>query len=222
MPANVIDLTTVALVKSWLSANGTAPTNTLDDPAVQACITAFSAMFLRRTGKGPQDGTMPSSSPFVAPVTYTEVYDGNGSFRMFLRNSPIQSVTSLIIGLNTIQASSGFGQAGYAIEGSKRSLVIRGGSNIASTSYDWAGGWGWGFQKGIQNIQVVYSAGFASTPADIELCARKCCALTYVRKSWTGLKNKSMGQGAGSTSYDDSEWPEDVERLIIDYTRYTL
>src|SRR5208282_4750682 len=108
-PNPALDLTTLAQVKSWLSSNGTAPAATSDDQNVEACITYFSLVFLWRTGLGPQDGSIPTNSPFIAPVAYTEVYDGSGSSRQFLHNYPIQSVASLQIENYQVPASSGWG-----------------------------------------------------------------------------------------------------------------
>lgn len=219
MTASAIDLTTVTLVKNWLSANGVAPTNTLDDDAIQACVTAFSATFLQRTSRGPQDGSFPAASPFVAPVTYTEVYDGNGHDRLFVRNSPIQSVTSVIIGPYTIPHSTGWGVNGWEISGSKKYLFMRGGASVAS--FPGLGGVG-AFAKGTQNVQIMYSAGYSSTPIDIQKAATKTSALEYKRKDWIGLVSKAMANGAGTVSYRDWEYDPDVENLIANYTRWTL
>ena len=212
-----IDLTTLANVKAWLSGNGVAPQNPSDDLQLEACITAWSAMFLQRTGRGPQDGSEPTSSPFVAPVNYTEVYDGNGHDKLYLRNSPIQSVSSLIIGQTTIPASTGFGVAGYGIGANKKFIFMRQGGS-ATFGY----GCGRDFWKGIQNIQAVYEAGYTSTPDDVAKACIKASALEYKRKDWIGLRSKAMAQGAGTVSYVDFEYDPDVERLIANYTRWTL
>ena len=222
MSANPIDLTTVAKVKTWLSSGGLAPSNTDDDPQIQACITSFSAMFLWRTCKGNQDGEEPSESPFVAPISYTEVYDGNGKDRIWLRNSPIQSVTSVIVGTVTLTLSTGFNSPGVTVSGNKKYIFIcRGNTGIVNLT-DLGYGWGGCFPRGRQNVQVVYSAGYNSTPDDIEMAARKAAALNYKRRDWIGLRSKSLGQGAGSTSYQDWEYDPDVERLISNYTRYAM
>ena len=222
MSANAIDLTTLPLVKSWLAANGTAPTNTSDDANIQACITAWSAVFLRETGMGPMDGSAPTKSIFNSQIDFTEVYDGNGSNKLFLRHRPIVSVQSLILGTTAVVQSSGWGQAGFVINSDGLSLSLRSGSGGFSSLSGFYSGSTSSFWKGVQNIQVIYTAGYAATPFDIELAARKTAALNYRRKDWIGLANTSLGQGAGSTTYRDWIVDPDVARLITDYTRFAI
>jgi hypothetical protein len=167
------------------------------------------------------DGSEPTTNPFLAPVTYSEVYDGSGSRRQFLRNSPIQSVTSLQIGWYTVPQSLGWGQQGWVIDGSRKSISLRGGSTAnASANFLQAGSAG-RFVQDIQNVAVTYSAGYLSLPDDILEVAIKQISLAYKRKGWIGLRSKSMGQGAGSTTYADWIGDPQVMELIQAYKRWT-
>jgi hypothetical protein len=159
IPANPIDLTTVAAVKSWV---GIKADNLADDDNIQRCITAASSYWLWYCGKGPgADGT-PNQSPFNEPVAYNENYDGPGGDRMFLRNTPILSVSVLTIGNMTIQQSQQFGQPGFVIDSSGKNLVLRGGGGGSQsfTTNFFGGGAGALFAHGKQNVNVQYVAGF--------------------------------------------------------------
>jgi hypothetical protein len=221
-PTNPIDLTTLTAVKKWATVAAAG-----DDQEIQDCITAFSSWVLTRTGRGPQDGSIPSASPFVTPVSYTENYDGNGSDKMFLRNSPIQSVTTLTINGVVIPLSAAWNQTGYVITGDKKAIALRngnGGGNAPSFTTTTFGGWMLGryFIRGIQNVNVVYSAGYAGVPFDLEMCARKVVALNYKRTGWLGQKSQSMAHGAGTISFGDWEMDKDCERTICSYERRAM
>lgn len=226
MAVNPIDLTTLAAVKKWASITGTG-----DDSDIQDAITAFSMYVITRTGRGPMDGSVPTVSPFCAPQTFTETYDGNNSQRMFLRNSPIVSVASLLVNGVSIPAAqvvngTTYGQAGFVIGGDRKSLYIQsgGGGGSSFTTTDFGAGFGLGqyFKRGIQNITVQYSAGYSQVPFDLEMTARKVVVLNYKRKSWVGQKSQAMAQGAGTISFGDWEMDKDCERVICSYERRAM
>src|SRR5262245_22685005 len=91
-PNTNIDLTTLALVKRF---NNIETANTKDDDVMQLCITAAGYEWLWRTSRLEPGELDPMKSPFVTPVELPEVYDGNGSARLFVRNWPIRSVQYL-------------------------------------------------------------------------------------------------------------------------------
>jgi hypothetical protein len=84
-----MDLASLSAVKSWLNITGTA-----QDQNLQACLTAASIYFLRATGRGPRNWQNVTQSPFNQSVPYSEVYDGISGVKLFLRNFPINSVSS--------------------------------------------------------------------------------------------------------------------------------
>jgi hypothetical protein len=161
-----IDLSTLSACKSWLNI-----TNTSSDSQIQRCLTAWSTEFLRMTGRGPRDWQTATSSPFNQPTAYSEIYDGNGNNRLFLRNFPISAVASLTIFGSAIPAQTppGSGSTGYAIDNQGRSIVIVN-SSIGSTGFTlYSGGPGFprltgggGFPNGVQNVAVSYTAGFSA------------------------------------------------------------
>ncbi len=215
---NAIDITTLAAVKSW---NQTTGTN--DDQIIQDAITAFSAYLLRRTARGPLDGTIPTASPFVAPVSYDDFYDGSGTLRQPVRNWPITAVAAVNVGGVAVRQSTSPQVPGWVIDGDKKFISIRGTNGVRGYG---AGGWGFQprgydccyvFANGIQNVEINYTAGFSSVPFDLEMAARKAVALNYRRRSWIGQKSQAMAAGAGTISFQDWEMDRDAERAIQYY-----
>ena len=174
MTPNMIDLTTVDRVKSWLKI-----TSPVDDDKLQDCITAASRYWLWRTGRGSTDGAPPAASPFVQPVQFDEAYDGPGGMRMFLRNWPIISVAAVTLDGIAVTASPNQTTPGYVIDASKRSLSLRlgvgympghGAPFSALNRTQRAGGFG-GHDPNynIQNVRVQYMAGYQARAITDEL-----------------------------------------------------
>lgn len=205
-----IDLSSIQDVKTWL---GIGQGNTSDDSPIQDCITAFSVYVLRLTARGAADGSIPTVSPFVQPVSYDEFYDGSGTDSLQLRNWPITAVASLNVNGRTIPASSGIGHFGYVVDGDGKFLSMRSGG----WNYQRGGGCSSGFPDGAQNVEVQYTAGFAAVPFDLEMAVRKTVALNYKRKSWIGQRAQAMAGGAGTVSYSTWEMDADAARTIEYY-----
>lgn len=164
-----MDLASLQAVKNWLNI-----TSSTSDPNLQACLTAASIFFLRMTGRGPRNWQNVDMSPFNQSVSYTEVYDGISGQKLFLRNFPINSVTSLSIGATAIQPSTGVGLPGYVIDDQGRALAMRaGGGGMSPQTFAYVGRYGNAYTAGAgaaysfapfgagpQSIQVAYKAGF--------------------------------------------------------------
>jgi hypothetical protein len=203
-----IELTTVDAVKSWLSGTGKAPAASTDDDNIQACIVMWSWIFMWKVGLG-ADGDVPEVNPFNEPVEFNEWYDGTGHGLMFLRNNPIQSVISLNVSGRSIPLAPNYSDTGVMINSAKDALIMRGGPGVGYGSG--------GFDEGVQNINIVYTAGYKNTPPDIERACVIQVALTYKRRDWIGLKSKTMAGGAGTTSYQDYECEPVVEAILNNY-----
>jgi hypothetical protein len=101
-PVAIVDLTTLANVKSFMTI-----TNTDDDALLQRLLTQVSgavANYLNRN---------------LLVQSYTERYDGNDAHRLCLRQSPITDVASLLINGSSIPESTdgGIVLPGYAFDG---------------------------------------------------------------------------------------------------------
>jgi hypothetical protein len=173
IPPSPMDLASLSAVKSWLGITGTS-----QDSNLQACLTAASIYFLRCTGRGPRNWQNTTASPFNESVPYTEVYDGQSGVKLFLRNMPINVVTSLSVGGQAIQPSTGVTMPGYVIDDQGRALVQRaGGGGASPQTFAYVARFGNGYtagsgaqlafgawNSGPQSIAVAYSAGFIGIP----------------------------------------------------------
>lgn len=221
-----LDLTTVTIVKDWLTGFGA---NSADDAKIQACITAWGYEFINRTGRGDQNGDF-QQSPYVTVCNFTETHDGSDTARLYLRNRPIVNVSSLMINGISIGQSGAVGMSGYVIDGTGRSIALRQGiAGIGSSPSSGYGsyvsgpfrsvGSGLKFWKGIQNVTVQYSAGYGSTPFDIVECANKVVAQNYRRRNWVDEESRAVASGGGSVRYRSWTIPPECQDVVDRYTR---
>ena len=163
---------------------------------------------------------LPLGSPFNQPCEFSEVYDGNGSDVMYLRNRPIRSILSLVIGTLTIPQSTSFTTPGWVIRGDGKSIALRcgGGGSGFSTSQFYPGRGRNNFWQDVQNVFITYVAGYASTPADLQLMSTRVVALSYKQRNVIGQKSQAMAAGAGTVTFD---WKIDEKDwlLIVEYKR---
>lgn len=173
------------------------------DLSIGQIITATSLQFLRITGRGPANGSVPTVSPFVIPVSYDEWYDGNGNQRQFVRNWPIVAVTAVNVNGTSIPLSGGVTQPGYVVDGSGKSIVIRTIGYSGGTyrnAYGLIGG-NFFFARGIQNIEIQYTAGFTGIPYDLNQACIQTAAQTVIQQQVIYMKSKALPIGGGSVSY---------------------
>ncbi len=187
------DLTTLANVKGRAEVKS----NT-EDSEIQRLITAFSQHVYVRTGRRALNQV----------TDFLEAYDGNGARELRLLDSPITALRSVKINNVSQTISTSYGIPGLAITGNGKYIGFVHGAFGR-------------FVKGIQTIQVDYSAGYDGVPADLEDACCEAVAIAVKRKAWLDLKSKSISVqgGAGTTSYRDWELPPHVERVLDSYTR---
>jgi hypothetical protein len=193
MAPNAIDLTTLVAVKQRATV-GVQPNGTIfptqDDNEIQAAITAFSAWLLDYTGQGSLNST----------AVYTDVYDGNGNTKLFLRSYPIVNLTSVTIDGVSVPITTGqaFNSWGAFIDQSAKSIGVRGGIGANAsypyqiyTQYGGIGRCGPTFNIGRANIVVEYTAGFTPLTIENELDTVNANTITLQSAPWVadgGLK----------------------------------
>jgi hypothetical protein len=220
-----LDLTTVDLAKGFISGK-TPGVPDPDDSLIQSCITSWGTEWLNRTGTGDQSGDF-QQSPWNSVCTFTDVYDGAGGNRQFLRNRPIQSVISLTINGLQIAASTGYPAQGYLIDGTRKSISLLGGL-LGWNNQLWAS-WqagpyhkfrgGLRFWEGTQNVTVNYTAGYNITPADVTECASKVVSVNYKRKTYVDEESRAVGGGGGTTRFRGWDIPLECQGIVDRYTR---
>jgi hypothetical protein len=205
--------TTGATIPTFNDAGGTTNDNGVvwqdggisQDQNIQEAITAWGMYLLQFCGYGDQNNDIPAASPFNEPVQFTEVYDGNGSAVLYLRNRPIQSVESLVIGTLTIPQSTSFTTAGWVIRGDGKSIALRyggGGAGVSNSQFYPNCGSRYNFWEGIQNVFIAYTAGFTTTPADLQFMSTRVVALSYKERTAIGQTSQAMAAGAGTVSFN--------------------
>ena len=121
-------------------------TDTLLSRLITAC-SAFIESWLNRT---------------IAQANYTETRNGTGGAQMILDNYPVTAVSAVTVdGIAVpVRPPLGAGSSGvYTFNGSPGGYVFDDQSVMIS---------GGCFPRGFQNVVISYTAGYASTPADIE------------------------------------------------------
>lgn len=130
------DLITVASLKAW----ATLPAVSSDDQVLGDLVSQSSRAVLSYLNRGT-----------VLPRTYSEVFDGNDKGQVMLKGWPVQSITSLTIDGVAIPKAVSFNDSGYLLgqsdpepPGARQLLILR----------------GFRYCRGIQNINVLYPAGY--------------------------------------------------------------
>lgn len=150
------------------------------DPNLPALISAFSQFFL----------TLISRENILA-ATYTERRNGTGTKSLGLINTPIISVTSVVVNNITVPASADGVQPGYVAD--ENTIQLLGGSWAFPVL---AGGAGYPskFYRGVGNVFVSYSAGYATAPLDVQQCVCEMVAWAYKYKDHFGVNSQTTPQ----------------------------
>lgn len=134
-----------------------------------------------------------------ASTSYTETRDGTGGQRLTLANDPITAVASVSINGVAIPASTGYGVAGYAFD--RQSIVLT----------------GYTFTRGLRNVSVTYTAGYASTPPEIEQAVIDMIALRYRERDRVGYQSKSL---AGETvTFYIGDMPKSTQTILDNWRK---
>ena len=145
----------------------------------------------------------------VIQATYTEYPDGNGTEWLSLRQGPLISVTSVATAdwsshtVNTTSSLTDGTWLGYGDEDDwKLPAKIR--SN------------GGAFTTGRKNYQVVYAAGWAAVPYDIEQACLDVCVWMFNMRRSVAESSKDVGAGAQAFR-QHNEMMEMLEQLLGHY-----
>lgn len=135
----------------------------------------------------------------VLSAPYTETRNGTGGQYILLAQYPVTAVASLTIDGIDIPAASGYGQAGWWLSG--RTLNVS----------------GYRFTRGRGNVVVIYTAGYAATPPDIEQACIESVVLSLKRRDHMDVSSKSL---AGETvSFITAELTPSAKQVLNSYRR---
>ena len=188
------DLCLLADVKDYVFRGGGNQTN-LDDNLIQRLISAASQWMREETSRE------------FAAMGYNEIRSGAGGRQtvMFVKNPPIQSVTSVYVDGNNI-APKPAGQTNYTQPG-------------FSFTDDHVTLWGAIFTDGVDNVEIDYTGGYNSVPYDLEQACIEAVAWAYREIDRLGQKSKIL---AGETvTFDMSAMSDRAQRTLQRYQRVT-
>jgi hypothetical protein len=133
----------------------------------------------------------------------TETYDGNDSDRLLPRSFPIIAVTAVSVDGVAITPSTLPTLSGFVWD--SRRILLR----------------GFTFFRGVQNVQVSYTAGYSAVPLDLKQAAIETFALAYRQRTHLGEKSSSMG-GQVTLAFDMSDVPPRSLAVFTQYRRIAL
>ena len=134
-----------------------------------------------------------------AVASYTDILNGTGGNQLVFHEYPVISVSSMTISGNIIPASPDGIQPGYVFDARGIYLI------------------GYQLTKGIKNVRITYSAGYATVPPEIEQACIELIALRYRERSRIGEVSKSIGGEV--VSFSQKDFPEGVKTILNNYKR---
>jgi len=163
-----------------------------DDTTLQTLITNGSAQVLQYINR----------PHILASVlgTLNEFYDGNDSDRLLPRSFPVISVSSVTIDSVSVPLAPQPWLPGFLWDG--RRILLR----------------GFSFSRGVQNVQLTYTAGYLNVPLDLKQAAIEAFALAYRQRTHIGEKSNSMG-GQVTLAFDISDVPPRSLNIFNQYRR---
>lgn len=182
-----VDVVTLAEAQAYLNI-----TVSTYDFELAGFITAASRLWTQRVGP-------------VNSTAYDETYDG-GRTRIVLRRAPVLTVTSVVESWGAISytLTESYGTWSYSLDHSTGLLTRR----TMGTAVP--------FAPGQRNVEVSYTAGYATPPADI-----KHAVLLLILHLWETQRGGARRIGQGGT--DDwrpdfaFSWPSRVEAIAASY-----
>ena len=135
----------------------------------------------------------------IFTASYVEYRDGPGGYTISLLNYPVTAVSALEI--NGVAMTLATGTVNYGYQFSDRQIVMR----------------GYKFTRGIRNVQVSYTAGYATVPLDIEQACLELVAYKYRSRDWVGQASKIVG--SENVSFITKEIPENALGTLQRWSR---
>jgi hypothetical protein len=181
------DLASLSDVKAYLG--GDLQSN--DDAVLRRLISAASAFFVTACARP------------ILEQSYSELYDGKGNGRLYLRQTPVTGVGALSIDGAIVPQATAPGEPGWRLNG-----------NVVLLFGHW-------FGRGLVNVAVTYTAGYAAPPADVAEAVMELVGLRYRGRDRLGKVTESIG-GMATTSYTQRDVSPFVASVIARYTRVNL
>lgn len=181
------DLTTLGNVKQYLGIVSSVTDSDVLLTRMVSALSTFVQTWLNRT---------------IASAAYVDTFDGVGNARFQFNNYPVTAVASLTIDGRVIPAAPVPASAGW-------------------TGYVWTPNQialqGYVFTPGYSNVVVNYTAGFATTPGDIEQAVIEIIALRFKQIQQLGFVSKSIG--GETVTFNQKDMNSSTLTLLQNYRR---
>lgn len=197
--ASLLDIETAAPLCSLGGLKcvlGVAPNETFDDAKYQELINRASAAIIGACGKD-----------FRQHIIVGELHDGDGSGLLDLNQTPILSVSALSIDGQAVDVSEikVYPQYLRLLDGDEYQPRLRAHTRV--------------FSRGVQNVSVSYTAGYASIPIRIvEACCLQVVFLQNVGNK-QGVSSESNQVAQTSTIYSEAALAPAVRDICSRYRK---
>lgn len=159
--------------------------STTDDALLQRLLTAVSVNMQNWMNRA------------IPTAPYTETRDGSGSDTLVMTNMPITAVSSLVIGgIPQVPSPDGV-QPGFVFSDTAVFLI------------------GSKFPAGRRNVQMAYTAGYATVPVDLAQACVEQAAYAYRQKSHIG--QTGVGMGPEHISFSERDYSPATKTLMQQY-----
>lgn len=138
-------------------------------------------------------------------ASYTETLNGNGRAQLCLKNTPITAVASVAINDAPVSAAVGATGTGYVFD--KLSVYLR------------PGGYPCTFSKGVQNVTIAYTAGYAAIPLDVAQACIELVAHKFAKRSRIDKASETLGTQQ-TISFSQADMPAQVRTALKPYVRW--
>jgi len=134
----------------------------------------------------------------IASASYTETVNGRGTSKLAFHRIPVTAVASVTVNGVGIPSRTSPTSVGFSFD-----------TQLLYLS-------GYTFTKGVQNVVLQYTAGFASIPADLEGVVLEILALRWANKDRVGVSSKAL---AGEQVSWFHNAPQDMKDVLDSYSR---
>ncbi len=134
-----------------------------------------------------------------AARSYTETRDGTGGVRIPFARPPVTAVASVTVNGQAIPPGDAVSTPGFYFTPTMLYLNA------------------FAFARGLGNVQLVYTAGFTTTPPEIEQACIELAAFRYREMERTGVASKGMA--GETTSFIVKDMPPAVATILNSWQR---
>lgn len=135
----------------------------------------------------------------IASQVYVDTWDGGGGKKYSTAAYPISAVSGVVVDGIAIPQSTGSSVPGWVASKTQIALI------------------GYRFSEGVQNCTATYTAGYATTPTEIEQACIELVGLRYRNRDRIGLNSK--GANGETTSYSQIDLSGAITDALNQYRK---